>query len=405
MALERAHAAPRVLILASHPDSLVRFRGDLIRTLVARGVLVHSAAPNLAQSAAGNELRRWGAVAHELSLQRTGLNPLRDVQSAIELYRLIRLVQPSHLLAYTVKPVIYGLLAARLARTRQTTALITGLGYAFAGERPSLKRRAVQRLLRVLYRSALSGADRIIFQNPDDRALFVHLGLARAEQCALVDGSGVNADEYGVAPLPQLDGPLRFLLVARMIRDKGIAEFVAAGCQLRRTHPGIELHLVGGLDENPEAITRAELDRWVAEGSVVYHGHLTDVRPVIERSHVFVLPSFYREGIPRTILEAMSMGRPVITCNAPGCRETVADGKNGYLVPMRDVEALAAAMLRFIEEPGNIASMGRAARQIVEDRYDVVKVNHQMLVHMGLDAGVPVAQAERVARADPLSDL
>ncbi|MEY2935361.1 MAG: hypothetical protein RL033_6110 [Pseudomonadota bacterium] len=398
---------PRVLIVASHADSLVKFRGDLIRTLLARGVEVHAAAPDCeAHSESAELLIGWGVVLHELALQRTGLNPLRDLNSLFELYRMIQEVQPTHLLVYTVKPVIYGLLAARLAGGAEATALITGLGYAFSGEGASWKRRAVQRVLLALYRGALGGARRVVFQNPDDRALFVQLGLVRSERSAVVDGSGVNLDEYAVAPLPPLHAPLRFLLIARLIRDKGIGEFVAAGRQLRRVHPGVELHLVGGLDENPESVSHAELQGWMAEGSVVYHGHLRDVRPVIASCHVFVLPSFYREGIPRTLLEAMAMARPVITCDAPGCRETVVAGENGYLVPVRDVAALAAAMLRFVQDPESVRSMGEAARRLVERRYDVVKVNGQMLVHMGLDGGATAGQGpEQRARSASLNDL
>lgn len=378
----------RVLVVASHPDSLVKFRGDLIQALLVRGVTMHAAAPDLGGSESARLLQSWGVLTHQLSLQRTGLNPVQDVQALIELYRLIRRVQPTHLLAYTVKPVIYGLLAARLARLPQATALITGLGYAFADDSQNWKRRAVQRLLRTMYSVALRGARRVVFQNPDDRALFEQLGLARGEQCAVVDGSGVNIEEYSVAPLPAHEAPLRFLLIARLIRDKGIAEFVAAGRQLRRAHPGIELHLVGGLDENPASISREELEQWVAEDSVIYHGRLVDVRPIIAHCHVFVLPSFYREGIPRTILEAMAMGRPVITCDAPGCRETVQDGRNGFLVPPRDVHALFSAMKRFADEPSSVVTMGQAARRLVEERYDVVKVNRQMLTYMGFDAAV-----------------
>jgi glycosyltransferase involved in cell wall biosynthesis len=216
----------------------------------------------------------------------------------------------------------------------------------------------------------------------------------------------VNIEEFAVAPLPALDGPLRFLLIARLIRDKGVVEFVESGRRLRKSYPGVELHVVGGLDDNPESISREELSAWIDEGLIEYHGRLQDVRPIIAHCHVFVLPSFYREGIPRTILEAMAMGRPVITCDAPGCRETVAEGENGYLVPTRDVPALAAAMRRFIEEPSRIMQMGQAARQLVERRYDVTKVNEQMLLHMGLEPLAPsrdvVGAGERRALGTPV---
>jgi len=389
MESELADKSPaKVLIVAGFADSLVRFRGDLIRTLLDRGVSVHVAAPELsANSECTKALVSWGAVPHQVSIERTGLNPLRDLKTAADLYRLLRQVAPTYLLAYTAKPVIYGLLAARLARVPATTALITGLGYAFTAEAEGLKRRTLQLLLRGLYRAALQGARSVVFQNPDDRALFVRLRLTSAARSGLVDGSGVNLEAYGVAPLPSLQGPIRFVLIARLIRDKGIFEFIEAGRMVRKAQRAVELHLVGGLDENPAAIARDDLDRWIGEGSVIYHGQLKDVRPVLAQAHVFVLPTFYREGVPRTILEAMAMGRPVITCDAPGCRETVRDGENGYLVPVRSARALADAMLRFVDDPSSIVSMGAAARKLAVEKYDVVRVNQQMLAHMGLDEG------------------
>ncbi|HKO91767.1 MAG TPA: glycosyltransferase family 4 protein, partial [Polyangiaceae bacterium] len=360
-----APPTPRALVVASLADSLVRFRGDLLQTLVAQGVSVHAAAPGLSPtSECAQTLSSWGVVPHQVSLTRTGLNPLQDLATLADLYRLLRRIKPTYLLAYTVKPVLYALLAARLAGVPETTALITGLGYAFASEADNPKRRALQLLLQRLYRTALRGAKRVVFQNPDDRALFVQLGLANPVQCELVNGSGVNLEHFDVAPLPPLPGPVHFVLIARLIRDKGIQEFIEAGRLVRRSQPGVQLHLVGGLDTNPAAITRAELERWVADGSVVYHGQLEDVRPALARAHVFVLPSYYREGVPRTILEAMAMGRPVITCDAPGCREAVQDGKNGYLVPIKNASALADAMLRFVEQPARIASMGAAGREL-----------------------------------------
>lgn len=383
-----AQTTRRALIVASHPESLVKFRGELLRELLAHGVQVHAASPDLpANSEPARKLTSWGVTTHEISLARTGLNPLRDLTTVMELYRLLHRVQPSHLLAYTVKPVIYTMLAARIAQVHETTALITGLGYAFAGDGDSLKRSSVQLLVRALYRTALRRVRRVVFQNPDDQELFVRLGLVTPAQCGLVDGSGVHLEQYPQTELPPLEGTIHFVLIARLIRDKGICEFVEAGRRVRTLFPHLQLHLVGGLDTNPTAISRAELDGWIADGSVVYHGQVADVRPVLARSHVFVLPTFYREGVPRTILEAMAMGRPIITCDAPGCRETVEHGKNGYLVPLRDVSALADAMRRFLVEPTRIVQMGEASRELAVRKYDVRKVNRQMLRHMGLDVG------------------
>jgi glycosyltransferase involved in cell wall biosynthesis len=381
------NSTPRALIVAGLADSLLRFRGDLIRALLARGMRVHAAAPGLsADTECGQALAAWGVTLHSLSLARTGLNPLHDLQTLVQLYRLLRRIEPTHLLAYTIKPVIYGLLAAQLAHVPASTALITGLGYAFASEGIDRQRQAVQWVAQNLYRTALRGARRVVFQNPDDQALFLNLGLVRVPQCALVHGSGVNLELFAPTPLPPLQGPIQFVLIARMIREKGIHEFLEAGRLVRLRHPQTHFHLVGGIDSNPAAISSHELARWASEGGVTHHGQLADVRPILARSHVFVLPSFYREGIPRTILEAMAMGRPIITCDTPGCRETVQHGYNGYLVPPRDPRALAEAMLQFVEQPELLERMGVASRALAEEKYDVAKVNREMLRHMGLQA-------------------
>ncbi|HET9957116.1 MAG TPA: glycosyltransferase family 4 protein [Polyangiaceae bacterium] len=374
----------RILIVAGLAESLVRFRGDLIQSLLARAIEVHVVAPCGVQPRSWETLRSWGVVLHQMSLDRTGLNPAGDMRVIAELYRLLRRTRPTYLLAYTAKPVVYGLLAARLAGIQRTTALITGLGYAFSPE-SGIRRRVIRHLLESMYGFALGGAHRVVFQNPDDMRLFLDLGLAKPEQCGLVNGSGVNLEKFPDTALPPLGSSMRFVLVARLIRDKGIYEFAEAARSVKHMCPETEFHLVGGHDSNPAAISRAALEQWIAEGSITYHGQLEDVRPVLAQSHVFVLPSYYREGIPRTVLEAMAMGRPIITTDAPGCRETVVQGQNGYLVPVRDSGALASAMLHFVERPELIQIMGTASREMAVRKYDVAKVNSAMLAHIGVD--------------------
>lgn len=372
----------RIALVASFGVSLINFRGPLVKALCDAGIEVHTIAPGLNEDLeTRRQLEAWGVVTHDVSMQRTGINPLRDLGALRALHRLFRDIKPDAVLGYTIKPVIYGTLAAWLARVPKRYALITGLGYAFTGE-ASGKRRLVQRLARRLYTQALSRADRVFFQNPDDQALFGQLGLlSNRVPSQVVNGSGIDTVRFEQAPLPK--GAPSFLLIARLLGDKGIREYVAASAKVRELYPQTVFRLVGFIDENPDSITQQELDQWIAEGHVEYLGALDDVRPAIADASVYVLPS-YREGTPRTVLEAMAMGRPIITTDAPGCRETVIEGENGFLVPVKSVDALVEAMQRFIEDPELVASMGQRSRAIAEDKYDVHKVNAVMLEAMGI---------------------
>ena len=384
------------LLIAGFPDSLLQFRGSLLDALLSRGLSVHVAAPNLLEgSPMRQQLEARGLHVHDIPLRRAGMNPVADFITLLHLRRLMRRVRPNYVLAYTIKPVIYGSLAAWLAGVPWRFALITGLGYAFQGQEDGNDNRGLLRsLVQRLYGLALRGTHKVFFQNPDDQALFRSLGiLPLTTPSCVINGSGVDVAQYAVAPLPAAP---HFLLIARLLGDKGVREYVEAARRVRALHPAAVFSLVGWIDENPDAIRQQELDAWVAEGVVNYIGRLKDVRPAIADCSVYVLPS-YREGTPRTVLEAMAMGRAIITTDAPGCRETVVDGDNGFLVPVKAVDELAAAMLRFIEEPELVARMGARSRQIAEEKYDVHRVNAVMLKEMGIHDQAPV----RHPRLDP----
>ena len=372
----------KCLMLGSLAPSLRNFRGALIEATCATGAGVHAAAPELLADAATHDwLTERGVICHDVPLARTGLRPTKDVKTLRHLTHLMREIRPDVFLGYTIKPVIWGLIAARLAGVPKRVALITGLGYAFTGEATG-KRAIIQRIARALYAFALRRATLIFFQNTDDRDDFARMGLLPKDvPVVVVNGSGVDLDSFTPAPLP--DTPLRFLLIARLLGDKGIREYAAAAAILRQRVPQAEFHLVGGLDPNPDGIAESEVQSWHDAGDVIWHGALSDVRPAIAAAHVYVLPS-YREGTPRTVLEAMAMGRPIITTDAPGCRETVVNEDNGFLVTPRDTNSLVSAMERFVESPNLIPQMGRRARQVAEERYDVHKVNAVMLEAMGI---------------------
>jgi glycosyltransferase involved in cell wall biosynthesis len=254
------------------------------------------------------------------------------------------------------------------------------LGYAFTGE-ASGKRGLLRRLIQRLYRFGLSKSRKVFFQNPDDEALFRQLGLLPADiPSCVVNGSGVDVADYALAPLPEKPS---FLLIARLLGDKGVREYAQAARKVKAQYPDAVFQLVGWIDDNPDAISQQELDEWVNTGTVEFLGKLADVRPAVADCNVYVLPS-YREGTPRTVLEAMAMGRPVITTDAPGCRETVTDGDNGFLVPVKAVDELAAAMVKFLENPELVAGMGERSRLVAEQKYDVHRVNEFMLGEMGI---------------------
>jgi len=371
----------RVLVLGGVSRSLINFRGPMLQSLKAAGCVVVAAAPNdEAAAEVAATLEGWGIQFRPVELARGGTNPISDWVTLGAIKTLLREVKPDAFVAYTVKPVVYGGIAARALGRIRFFPMITGLGYAFT-EGFGFKRAFLRKVVTELYRRGLRGAEKVIFQNPDDQALFEELGLVRdPRQSVRVYGSGVDLEEFPQQPLPE--EPV-FLMLARLIADKGVREYVEAARQVRRRYPQARFLLGGGLDPNPAGIGQAEVDGWVAEGAVEYLGSVHPVQPVLAQCRYFVLPS-YREGTPRCVLEAMATGRPVITTDAPGCRETVVDGENGYLVPVKDAKALQAAMEKFLEQPELAETMGRKSLELAREKYDVHKVNATIMEAMGL---------------------
>ena len=347
--------------------NLLNFRSGLIRALVAEGYVVVAVAPDDAYSARLSEL---GCRFVPLPMDNQGTHPLRDLLLTFRFWRLLRRERPDVMLAYTVKPNVYGSLAAGLLGIPVMNN-IAGLGAVF------IKGGWLARLVRGLYRLALRRSAKVFFQNRDDRALFVDAGLVKPEQTDLLPGSGIDlarfsADEKSsMLSAKDFGRPFRFLLIARMLRDKGVVEYVAAAKQIRARWPNVECGLLGFLDvQNPAAISTEEMNAWLAEGDVRYLGVSDDVRLEIAQADCIVLPS-YREGTPRTLLEAAAMAKPIITTDAVGCREVVDDGVNGYLCQVRDANHLAAKMHAMLGlSVAERVAMGQAGRKKMELQFD-----------------------------------
>lgn len=365
----------RVLLVGSYGPSLLTFRGPLIAALVAKGHEVHVAAPDLT-SELQEGLLALGVKVHETPLDRQGTGLRADLNYLTQLISLYRSVAPDLVITYTIKPNIWGALAG--ARTgARTVALVTGLGIIFTetGKVDSLKSGVIKGIVRKLYRIASDCNWRMVFQNPDDLTDFEAAGCLRdITKVRMMNGSGIDLSQYPPAPLPQTPD---FLMISRILGAKGVREFARAAMLVKVTHPQARFRLVGFYDKGPDAIAESEVAKWVA-GGVEYLGPSDDVRPHLAACRIYVLPS-YREGTPRSVLEAMATGRAVLTSDAPGCRETVNDGVNGYLVPVRDVNALAQRMRELIDDPELTGRMGKASLRIAREKYDVHKVNAKLM--------------------------
>lgn len=378
-----APAPLRIALISSQAFSLHNFRGPLIRDWVASGHAVFALAPDF-----DDESRRavaaLGARPVDYRLERAAIRPVRDAIDLLRLAWRLRGLRLDHSLAYFIKPVIYGTLAARLAGVGRRHAMVEGAGYVFSdpGGPVSQRRKLLRRAVTALYRVGLRWADAVFFLNRDDIELFVEHRMVRRDQVVLLGGIGVELKHF--APAPSVTGPVTFLLAARLLAHKGVREYVEAARQLRAARTDARFLLLGSPDLNPGSIDTATLKAWHAEGVVEWHPHVGDVRPWMARASVFVLPSWYREGVPRSIQEAMAMGRAVVTTDMPGCRDTVEEGISGWLVPPRDVDALAAAMRRFVERPALVEEMGRAARARAERCFDVRRANGVISRAMGL---------------------
>jgi glycosyltransferase involved in cell wall biosynthesis len=350
----------RTVVLSANSDwNIANFRPGLIRALHGAGYDPLIIAPQ--DLGVEERMRALNVDRVPIRIDRSGVNPWSDLKLLATYRRLLKRLRPAAYLGYTIKPNIYGSMAAA---SLGIPALpnVSGLGTAF------IRNGLLQHIVTRLYRSGFRHAPVVFFQNAEDRDLFVSRRIVRPRQARVLPGSGVDLDRF--APAPSTDGPATFLFIGRLLRDKGVIEFVEAARALNDVLPSARFQLLGPIDEgNRTSIRRAELEQWMRQGAIEYLGTTDDVRPFIAAATAVVLPS-YREGLPRSLLEAGAMGRPLIATDVPGCRDVIVDGVNGYLCAVRDRFSLAAAIRRMAELPHERrVAMGEAARRQVQDRF------------------------------------
>ncbi|MBP5993156.1 MAG: glycosyltransferase family 4 protein [Acinetobacter sp.] len=377
----------RIVFIGTTADSIIGFRADLIKKLVASGYKVFAFTCEYDDGKL-RDISLLGANPVTYSMSRGGVNPFSDIKSLIQLKGKIKKIGPDVVFSYFTKPVVYGTLASILSNVPYKIGMIEGLGSPFTlhPNGQSLKVKFIRFIQISLYRVVFPFLDKIVFLNSDDPIDLIQKNEIQHKINAIeiLGPIGLNLEEYKYTHWDE-SKTISFIFIARLIAEKGIFEYIKAAKIVKDKYPNIIFKVIGGLDsENPYGLSRQELEEIINSGVVEYPGYVTDVAMRIQDSAVFVLPSYYREGVPRSTQEAMAIGRPVITTDVPGCRETVIDGVNGFLVPKWDAEALAEKMCYFIENPEKVNMMGQESYIIAQEKFDSEKVNSKLLEIIGL---------------------
>lgn len=367
----------KFLLISPKNRTVYNFRGNLVKEIIRKGYEVIVIGPD--QTDVGKILA-LGASFREIPMNKNGTNVLKDIGYCRNLLKLMKEERPDVILGYTVKPVVYGSIAAKIAGVKNINCMITGAGYTFTSK--TMKARILGLIVSLLYKIGLGCADHVIFQNADDLNEFTKKHLVAEQKCSVVHGSGVDMEQFGLVPFPET---INFFMLSRLLKSKGVNEYLKAAEQVKEKYPDVKFSLLGKYESSmQDAIERDYVERLIQKGIVTRYEETSDVIPFYKNCSVYVLPS-YREGTPRTVLEAMAMGRPIITTDTNGCRDTVIDGVNGFLVPVKDVQTLIAKIQEFILHPELISQFGKASYQLCCDKYDVVKVNKSMMEIMNLE--------------------
>ncbi len=367
----------KIAVLSSHTSSLFWFRMDMMKDFIKQGHLVIALGPE-PESNWKSKFEENGIRYQQLFVERNGINPLSDLRTYRELKKFMKEEKPDKVFAYQAKTVVYGSLAAKSNGITEVYLLIAGLGSIFRGE--GLNNKMIKAIMKTQYRLACNASKKVFFQNNDDKKEFINNRLIQEEKIVIINGSGVNLEKFKPQPLPET--PV-FLFVGRLIKDKGVMEYLEACKRIKEEYPEVRCLLVGPYDSNPSAIQPEELQPFINQEIIKYFGEQSDVRPYLKQCSTYVLPS-YHEGTPKTVLEAMAIGRAIITSDAPGCRETVTDKYNGFLVPVKDINELVEKMRTLIEDQETNKKMAERSLKLAKEKYDVNLVNKSIMKTMDL---------------------
>ena len=360
------------------------FRAELIKNLNLKNITVYAFTTDN-DALELEKISELGAIPISYQLNRGGLNPLADMLATYKLAQQIKQLKPDLVFSYFAKPVIFGTLAAKIAKVPKIIGMLEGLGYTFTDQPNGLssKTKLIKAIQVFLYKLALPKLDQLILLNHDDKTDLLINNDIEVKETYILGGIGLDLNQYQYSPATK-DLPIQFLFIGRLLKEKGIHDFIAAAQIVKEKFPQTTFTVLGGIDEaNLGALTQGELTQYIDQNVIDYPGHVENIAEWIKQSHVFVLPS-YREGVPRSTQEAMAIGRPVITTDVPGCRDTVIDGVNGFLVPKWNPQALAEKMIYFIEHPEQVRMMGDQSHKIAIEKFDAEKVNQRLLEILGI---------------------
>lgn len=367
----------KIVVISSHTSSLFWFRIDMMKDFIKHGhsVIALGPEPELNWK---NKFDEHGILYKQFFVERNAINPLKDLRTYRELKQFIKQEKPDKVFAYQAKTVVYGSLASKANGITEVYPLIAGLGSILRGK--GFKNKIIKTVMKTEYRLACNASKMVFFQNKDDKNEFIRNGLIKEDKIVIISGSGVNLDTFRPEPLPNAPA---FLFIGRLIKDKGVMEYLEACKRVKAKYPEVRCLLVGPYDTNPSALKPEKLHPFIDQGIIEYFGEQTDVRPYLKQCSTYVLPS-YHEGTPKTVLEAMAIGRAIITSDAPGCRETVLNGYNGFLVPIKDVNCLVDRMINLIEDQELNSIMAERSLKLAKEKYDVNIVNNIIMKTMGL---------------------
>lgn len=374
----------KIVIVGTVASSFYGFRANLIKALLKQQHTVYAFTSEYEQHEL-EKIEAMGAIPVTYQLNRGGLNPFADMKSTYELSKKIKNIAPNLVFSYFSKPVIFGTLAAKLAKVPKIVGMLEGLGYTFT-EQPngsSKKAQLVKAAQTILYKVALPQLDTLIFLNPDDPKDLLDEYSIKVKQVEVLGGIGLNFEDYNYSS--NYPAVPTFIFIARLLAEKGIHDYIAAAKIVKNKYADAKFIVLGSIDKEAlGALTEVELKKFTEANIVEHPGHVSNVAEWIENSSVFVLPSYYREGVPRSTQEAMAIGRAVITTDVPGCRETVIDGVNGFLIDKWNPQGLAKKMMYFIEHPEQVAIMGHESYKLAQDKFEADKVNKRLITMLGL---------------------